>query len=76
MATWYNSRFVIRSKNAFEYPGLMEDFIAEGGSISASNYKTVDNSTIVSSEATMSWVEWESFSSEIDEMGESFPVRS
>ena len=57
MAAQSNSSFVIWANSTFQYPGLMEDFSAGGGSVSDSSSKTVDNSFMVGSEATTAAVD-------------------
>ena len=76
MAVRFNSIFAIQANNAFQYPGLMEDFSAGGVSVSASIYKTIDNLSMVGSEATTAGVDIKNVSSKIGERGESFPVGS
>ena len=61
------SNFLIRDKTAFQSTGLMEDFTAGGGSVSASNSEIVDNSTMVVSEATTTGVDRANVSSKIGE---------
>ena len=72
----FESNFLIRDKTAFQSTGLMEDFTAGGGSVSASNSKIVDNSTMGVSEATTTGVDRANVSSKIGERVEIFPVRS
>ena len=75
MAGQSDSSFVVRAKTVFQSPGMMEDFPARGGSVSASNSKTVDNSSMVGSEAITAAVNKSNVSSKIGERGEIFTVR-
>ena len=74
MAARSDSISMIQAKTAFQYPGLMEDFSVGGGSVSSPSSKTVDNSSMVGSEATTAGVDRENVSSKIGERGERFTV--
>ena len=71
-----DSIFVIRAKTAFKSPGLMEDFPAGGGGGSVYTYssETLDNSSMLGSEATTTGVDRANVSYKIGEIEEIFPV--
>ena len=75
MAAQYDSRLVIRSKTAFQYPGLMEYF-QWGGSVSAPSSETVDSSSVVGSKPTTAGFSRADVSSKIGERGDKIPVGS
>ena len=74
MDTRSDSSFDIWSNTTIQSPGLMEDLSAGEGSVSASSSETVENHSMVGSEATMDGVERETIISKIGERGESFHV--
>ena len=76
MAAQSDSSFDLQSKTTFQSPGLMENFSTRRGLVSASSSKTVKDSSMVGSEATIDGVDRANVSSKIGEIGEIFPVGS